>query len=66
MKIVPVILLGGSEARLWLLPRKQYPKQYLPLEGDNTILRLNGLDSIERDATKTYNWNIQSILNGKL
>ena len=51
MKIIPVILSGGSGTRLWPLSRKQYPKQYLPLVGDNTmlqetILRLNGLDNL--------------------
>jgi mannose-1-phosphate guanylyltransferase/mannose-6-phosphate isomerase len=50
MQIIPVILSGGSGTRLWPLSRKQYPKQYLPLSGDNTmlqdtILRLNGLDN---------------------
>ncbi len=49
--IIPVILSGGSGTRLWPLSRKQYPKQYLPLVGDNTmlqetILRLNGLDNL--------------------
>jgi len=51
MKITPVILSGGSGSRLWPLSRKQYPKQYLPLAGDNTmlqetILRLDGLDNL--------------------
>ena len=51
MMIIPVILSGGSGTRLWPLSRKQYPKQYLPLVGDNTmlqetILRLNGLDNL--------------------
>ena len=51
MMIIPVILSGGSGTRLWPLSRKQYPKQYLPLVGDNTmlqetILRLSGLDNI--------------------
>ena len=51
MQIIPVILSGGSGTRLWPLSRKEYPKQYLPLAGDNTmlqetILRLNGLDSL--------------------
>ena len=46
-----MILSGGSGTRLWPLSRKQYPKQYLPLVGDNTmlqetILRLNGLDNL--------------------
>ena len=51
MKIIPVILSGGSGTRLWPLSRKQHPKQYLPLAGDNTmlqetILRLDGLDNL--------------------
>ena len=51
MQIVPVILSGGLGTRLWPLSRKQYPKQYLPLVSDNTmlqetILRLNGLDNL--------------------
>lgn len=51
MKIIPVILSGGSGTRLWPLSRKDYPKQYLPLVDDNTmlqetILRLNGLDNL--------------------
>jgi mannose-1-phosphate guanylyltransferase/mannose-6-phosphate isomerase len=51
MKIVPVILSGGSGERLWPLSRKEYPKQYLPLLGDQTMLqetiqRLNGLDNL--------------------
>lgn len=51
MKIIPIILSGGSGTRLWPLSRKQYPKQYLSLYGDNTmlqetILRLSGLDNI--------------------
>lgn len=51
MRIVPVILSGGSGTRLWPLSRKQYPKQYLPLVGENTmlqetILRLKGLKNL--------------------
>jgi len=51
MKIVPVILSGGSGTRLWPLSRKEYPKQYLSLAGDKTmlqetILRLSGLDNL--------------------
>lgn len=51
MKIVPVILSGGSGTRLWPLSRQQHPKQYLPLVSDNTmlqetILRLKGLDNL--------------------
>jgi len=51
MTIIPVILSGGSGIRLWPLSRKQYPKQYLPLVSNNTmlqetILRLSGLDNL--------------------
>jgi mannose-1-phosphate guanylyltransferase/mannose-6-phosphate isomerase len=51
INIIPVILSGGSGTRLWPLSRKQYPKQYLPLASDNTmlqetILRLEGLDNL--------------------
>ena len=51
MQIIPVILSGGSGVRLWPLSRKQYPKQYLPLVSDKTmlqetIMRLKGLDNL--------------------
>jgi mannose-1-phosphate guanylyltransferase/mannose-6-phosphate isomerase len=51
MKITPVILSGGSGNRLWPLSRKQYPKQYLSLVSENTmlqdtILRFNGLNNL--------------------
>ena len=46
--IVPVILSGGSGTRLWPLSREAYPKQFLPLVDQNTMLqntalRLTGL-----------------------
>jgi len=51
MKIIPVILSGGSGKRLWPLSRKLYPKQYLSLVGDNSMLqstvqRLEGLENL--------------------
>jgi mannose-1-phosphate guanylyltransferase len=47
--LVPVIMAGGSGTRLWPLSRALYPKQFLPLLGDYTMLqttinRLNRLD----------------------
>ena len=53
MKIVPIILSGGSGQRLWPLSRKQHPKQYLALAGKNTmlqetILRLTGIKNISK------------------
>ncbi|MCK7594476.1 mannose-1-phosphate guanylyltransferase/mannose-6-phosphate isomerase [Pseudomarimonas salicorniae] len=37
--IVPVILSGGSGTRLWPLSREAYPKQFLPLTGEHTMLQ---------------------------
>ncbi|WP_020165576.1 mannose-1-phosphate guanylyltransferase/mannose-6-phosphate isomerase [Methyloversatilis discipulorum] len=39
MSLQPVILCGGSGTRLWPLSRERYPKQLLPLDGDNTLLQ---------------------------
>ncbi len=37
-RIIPVILSGGAGTRLWPLSRELYPKQLLPLIGDNSLL----------------------------
>ena len=37
--IVPVFLAGGSGTRLWPLPREHYPKQFLRLGGEHTLLQ---------------------------
>ena len=37
--ITPVILCGGSGTRLWPLSRKSYPKQFVPLMGDETLFQ---------------------------
>ena len=38
MKILPVILAGGSGSRLWPLSRSAYPKQFLSLINENETL----------------------------
>ena len=38
--ILPIILCGGSGTRLWPLSRKSYPKQFVPLLGDQSLLGL--------------------------
>ena len=45
--ITPIILCGGSGARLWPLSRNFYPKQFVPLVGGKTlfqgsVLRMKG------------------------
>ena len=47
--MIPIILSGGSGTRLWPLSRKMYPKQFLSLLHDESMLqktlsRLDGLD----------------------
>ena len=39
MTITPVLLCGGSGTRLWPLSRKSYPKQFVPLVGDDTLFQ---------------------------
>ncbi len=51
--IIPVILAGGSGARLWPLSRKSYPKQLIELVNENsmiqnTVQRVANCDGIER------------------
>ncbi|MBX3609115.1 MAG: mannose-1-phosphate guanylyltransferase/mannose-6-phosphate isomerase [Hydrogenophaga sp.] len=40
MNITPVVLCGGSGTRLWPLSRQSLPKQFVPLVGDKSLLRL--------------------------
>ncbi|TAJ19350.1 MAG: hypothetical protein EPO60_07285, partial [Rugosibacter sp.] len=37
--IIPVLLCGGSGTRLWPLSRAQYPKQFLRLLGEHSLLQ---------------------------
>ncbi len=51
MKIIPVILAGGSGTRLWPLSRKLFPKQFMPLVEEHTLLqstllRLQSIDQV--------------------
>ena len=37
--ITPVLLCGGAGTRLWPLSRKSYPKQFVPLTGQETLFQ---------------------------
>lgn len=39
LRIVPVILSGGTGTRLWPFSRSVYPKQFLPLASDLTLIQ---------------------------
>lgn len=50
--MIPVIMAGGSGTRLWPLSRELYPKQFLALTSDqtmmqNTILRVSTMAGVE-------------------
>lgn len=50
--IFPIIMAGGTGSRLWPMSRELYPKQFLRLNGDfsllqDTVSRLNGLEVTE-------------------
>ncbi|HDG1693131.1 TPA: mannose-1-phosphate guanylyltransferase/mannose-6-phosphate isomerase, partial [Kluyvera georgiana] len=38
--IVPIIMAGGTGSRLWPLSRELYPKQYLRLMGNLSMLQM--------------------------
>ncbi|MFC2970439.1 mannose-1-phosphate guanylyltransferase/mannose-6-phosphate isomerase [Acidimangrovimonas pyrenivorans] len=39
MSVHPILLCGGSGTRLWPLSRKSYPKQFVPLVGEETLFQ---------------------------
>jgi mannose-1-phosphate guanylyltransferase/mannose-6-phosphate isomerase len=51
MKIIPVILSGGSGTRLWPLSREQYPKQLLTLVGEHSMIQATALRLKSMDLT---------------
>lgn len=50
LSVLPVILAGGSGTRLWPLSRSLYPKQFLPLVDDSTLLQatISRMDGLEK------------------
>lgn len=51
MKITPIVLCGGSGTRLWPLSRKSFPKQFVPLIENKSLLQL----TLERLACLAWN-----------
>ena len=40
MKILPVIMCGGSGTRVWPASRESLPKQFIPLVGENSTFQM--------------------------
>jgi hypothetical protein len=56
--LTPVLLAGGSGTRLWPLSRKSYPKQFVPLVGEETLFqasarRLSGAPAPRAGSTSS-------------
>jgi len=52
--LVPVLLCGGSGTRLWPLSRKSYPKQFVPLVGEETLFQASAKRLSGRSADLAF------------
>ncbi len=54
MMILPVILAGGGGTRLWPLSREHYPKQFLSLTGEDSLLQqtLSRMQGLTEDGVE--------------
>lgn len=46
--VTPIILCGGAGSRLWPASRESYPKQFLPLTGEKSLLQATLLRVMDR------------------
>ncbi|MGE8362716.1 mannose-1-phosphate guanylyltransferase/mannose-6-phosphate isomerase [Pseudomonas sp.] len=70
--MIPVILSGGSGSRLWPLSRKQFPKQFLALTGEDTLfqqtikrLAFDGMQAPVLVCNKEHRFIIQEQLSAE-
>ena len=69
LNIYPVILAGGSGSRLWPLSRKEFPKQFLSLHSENSLLEETitrakkvGFQSVTIITNEAYRFNVAASL----
>ncbi|NVD05393.1 mannose-1-phosphate guanylyltransferase/mannose-6-phosphate isomerase [Vibrio sp. JPW-9-11-11] len=50
--LIPIVMAGGSGSRLWPLSRAKYPKQFLAVTGEQTMLQqtLSRMDGLAHNA----------------
>ena len=58
-ELIPVLLCGGSGTRLWPLSRTHYPKQFIPLVGETSLLAqtLERVSGVSRGAAPLVGCN---------
>ena len=72
MRVYPVLLAGGSGSRLWPLSTKTYPKQFIKIFSDKTLLqdtalRLASSEIVEFESLVTVtNSDFYQIVNEQL
>ncbi|GLX81302.1 mannose-1-phosphate guanylyltransferase [Thalassotalea eurytherma] len=54
MKMIPVIMAGGSGTRLWPLSRAMFPKQFLNVASDQSML--------QETVSRTKNWSVDETM----
>jgi len=62
ISLQPVILSGGSGTRLWPYSRETYPKQFLPLAGERTLLQQTVLRTNEVGDEQTRIFTLAPIV----
>ncbi|AMB84427.1 mannose-1-phosphate guanylyltransferase [Pseudomonas agarici] len=70
--MIPIILSGGSGSRLWPLSRKQFPKQFLALTGEQTLFQqtlerlvFEGMDAPIVVCNKDHRFIVNEQLNSR-
>ena len=71
MEFIPIILSGGTGKRLWPVSRSQYPKQFLPLVSEKTMLqntaeRLNGIKNLSSELIVLCNEDHKFLVSKQL
>ena len=67
-EIIPIILIGGSGRRLWPISRQNYPKQFLPLVNETSMLqdtvnRIQDLDNLSKEIIVVCNEEHKHIVS---
>ena len=70
-EVIPIILIGGSGKRLWPISRQSYPKQFLPLVNEtsmlqDTVIRIQELDNLSEEIIVVCNQSTSILFQNSL